>query len=240
MVESEAGGFLTGSRSAERSRAPGCRSRRNRRVPRCRKCACRLGGERASRSAHRSPPPLGPRRRVSAVVFSPGQLGGLRRTEAQNVTAVKTPSRVTATAGGCSFCNAFKAAARQTVYDGSGLRGVTRDARDIATEISESTAAAASLRESGLGTRSPRAKLTFAMPNEKDLAYWSERFGVPPEELKRTWDLYWPSTLRGTWLGRKSRGVIPSDRLSGQCRTGWLLRSSPEFLRQRGVALGRR
>jgi len=34
-----------------------------------------------------SPSPLDPRRRVRAVVFSPGQLGGLRRTEAQNVTA---------------------------------------------------------------------------------------------------------------------------------------------------------
>src|SRR5215217_1977484 len=39
----------------------------------------------ARRSAPRSPPPLDPRWRVSAVVFSPGQVGGLRRTDAPNV-----------------------------------------------------------------------------------------------------------------------------------------------------------
>src|SRR5215216_4990276 len=49
------------------------------------------------------------------------------------------------------------------------------------------------------------------MPDEKELTYWSERFGVPPEELKRTWDLYLAINPPGHMV-RAQVSEHPTDR----------------------------
>jgi hypothetical protein len=49
------------------------------------------------------------------------------------------------------------------------------------------------------------------MPDEKELAYWSERFGVSPKELKRTWDLYLAINPPGHMV-RAQVSEHPTDR----------------------------